>query len=314
MYKIKQRPEDFIVNEIFSPKLKKQGDYVYFRLKKTNYNTIDAIKKIANAIKLPFKRFGFAGAKDKNAVTSQVVSVKTNDEAKITMLRELKLKDIEIEILGKSDQPVSLGDHEGNEFIVTIRNLKEIPKKINTKFINYFGPQRFGLKNALIGKAIIKKSFQKAVKLIDRPECNEHIKFHPNDFTGAIRKLPNKLISLFVHAYQSDIWNRVADKVGIEEFSIPGFGAEYRDEKVKQLINKELKKDSITSRDFIIRQIPNIHTEGRTRKKWVKAEDFKILEEEKDELHIGKKKLKIKFRLPKGSYATVFIKSIFASS
>jgi len=181
MYKIKQRPEDFIVNEIFSPKLKKQGDYVYFRLKKTNYNTIDAIKKIANAIKLPFKRFGFAGAKDKNAVTSQVVSVKTNDEAKITMLRELKLKDIEIEILGKSDQPVSLGDHEGNEFIVTIRNLKEIPKKINTKLMEekkpfmLIGPGRWGSTDPWLGIPVIWSDIAGARVIVETPYKERHI-------------------------------------------------------------------------------------------------------------------------------------------
>jgi tRNA pseudouridine13 synthase len=312
MYTIKQRADDFIVDEIFSPDLLENGEYVYFRLKKTNYNTIDAISGIAEKIRIPSKRFGFAGAKDKKAVTSQIVSVKTGDNSKIQKLAQLQIRDIEIKILGKSDKPVSLGDHEGNEFTVVVRNLENFPEKISTRFINYFGPQRFGEKNSEIGLAILKKDFRKAAELIDRDEIKEYLQNHANDFIGAIMQLPRKLISLFIHAYQSDIWNRIVEKAEIGELSTPGFDSEYGE--AEELVKKELEKDGITQRDFIVRQMPNMHTEGRLRKKWIEAEDFEILEKANDELNPGKRKMKLKFILQKGSYATVFIDSIFSSN
>ena len=89
MYKIKQMPEDFIVNEIFKPELQANGDYIYIKLTKKNYNTIDALKSIGKTINLPLKNLGFAGAKDRTAVTSQIISIKTTDNEKISKLKQL---------------------------------------------------------------------------------------------------------------------------------------------------------------------------------------------------------------------------------
>ena len=38
MYKIKQKPEDFFVEEIPDLNLKDNGDYVYFAMEKKNWN------------------------------------------------------------------------------------------------------------------------------------------------------------------------------------------------------------------------------------------------------------------------------------
>ena len=69
MYKIKQLPEDFIVKEISHVNPQLNGQYAYFILKKTNLTTIDALQILSNKFKIPLKNFGFAGNKDKKAVT-----------------------------------------------------------------------------------------------------------------------------------------------------------------------------------------------------------------------------------------------------
>ena len=58
MYKIKQIPEDFIVEEIPEYETQMEGEYSYFLLKKINYTTIDAIIKIAQRLRLPLKYIG----------------------------------------------------------------------------------------------------------------------------------------------------------------------------------------------------------------------------------------------------------------
>ena len=73
--KIKENPEDFVVKEISNVKLDK-GDYSIFRLKKKNYTTERAVQTIANALKIDRKRIGYAGNKDKVAVTEQNISIK----------------------------------------------------------------------------------------------------------------------------------------------------------------------------------------------------------------------------------------------
>ena len=75
MYKIKQIPEDFVVREISGIRPSEHGKYTYFLLKKRNYTTQRAVKAIADALHIPEKRFGFAGNKDKNAITEQLCSV-----------------------------------------------------------------------------------------------------------------------------------------------------------------------------------------------------------------------------------------------
>ena len=99
MYKIKQIPEDFIVREINDIIFEDNGNYAYFLMKKKNYNTIKAIETIANSLGINVKNIGFAGNKDRNAVTEQFISVKNwkKDFENIT------LKGIELKYLGNGN-------------------------------------------------------------------------------------------------------------------------------------------------------------------------------------------------------------------
>lgn len=299
MYQIKQKPEDFIVKEIPKYKLE-SGPYSYFWLKKTNYNTVSAVKKLAQILKIPMKNIGFAGSKDKIAVTEQVISIKN-------IKKEIKIKDLETKFIGTGKDPISLGDLEGNEFIITIRSLDEKQinklKQINNKeikILNLFGPQRFSKNNKEIGKAIIKKDFKKAAELIDQSEVKEHLKHHPNDSIGAIKKLPLKIVKIYVNAYQSYLWNQLAEKLkDSKQISIPiiGFGTEL-DEQIKEI----LKQENIILRDFIIPQFPELTQEGNQRNLFIKT---------KINVKIKDAKAIIQFKLPKSSYATEVIRQLF---
>jgi len=324
MYKIKQLPEDFIVKEVSNIVIIGEGDYNYFLLKKKNYTTFRALEKIANALHIPLKHIGFAGNKDKRAITEQVVSVKGIN-------REIKLKDIQLKFLGKGDKPVSLGDLEGNEFIITVRNLtqKEIErfqKKIKQIAIpNYFGEQRFSKNNELIGRCIVKKDFKKAIELILKSnsdynnEIKEHLLKNENDFIGALRKIPKKLLKLYIHSYQSFLWNLTVkefiERKGLKKISIPiiGFGTEIKDKEINEIISKIMKKENIDYRDFIIRELPELSVEGKEREIIVKPNNFKVDSIGKDEPNKGKNKVVLSFRLPKACYATVVVEWLFSA-
>ena len=160
MYIIKQKPEDFVVNEIPVYKLDDKGRYSYFWLTKTNYNTVDAVKRIAEKLKIPIKTIGFAGAKDRVAITKQIISIKS---AKKEIVESLNLKDMQLEFVGKGGSPISLGDLKGNEFKIKVRNLSANNLNQPNMIPNYFGPQRFSKNNAEIGKLIVKKSIPSVV-------------------------------------------------------------------------------------------------------------------------------------------------------
>ncbi|MBD3259957.1 tRNA pseudouridine(13) synthase TruD [Candidatus Woesearchaeota archaeon] len=312
MYKIKERCSDFIVKEIFSPELKKKGPYIYFLMEKENYNTVDAINMIAKKLKIPFSNFGFAGNKDKKAQTIQYASVKAGGKKK-KQLEDLRLKNIKITVLGTSDVPISLGDHDGNEFTTRVKNLttedklkvkQKLDQKKNILFVNFYGEQRFGRNNLNIGKAILRREWQKACKLIKDEKVDEHLKKHPNDFINAIRKLPKKMISMYIHAYQSYVWNKCAQIMEVDKIPIIGFSTEFKDKLTEFTVDGILKKDKIELKDFIIREIPNLYLEGDVRKKYAKASNVRLMEE-------GKDYMLLKFKLGKGSYATEFIRQLF---
>ncbi|MBW3017839.1 tRNA pseudouridine(13) synthase TruD [Candidatus Woesearchaeota archaeon] len=312
MYKIKEKCSDFIVKEIFSPELKEKGQYVYFILEKENYNTIDAIIAIAKKLEVPVASFGFAGNKDKNAQTMQYVSVKLHEKKK-KLLEDLKLKDIKITVIGLSDVPISLGDHGGNEFLIRVKNLttedklkakQKLKEKNSVSFINFFGEQRFSKNNMQIGKAILKREWQKACSLIKDKKIEEYLQKHPRDFVNAIRLLPKKTISIYIHAYQSYVWNKCAEIMEVDQIPIIGFSTEFKDKLTEFTVEGILKKDKILLKDFIIREIPNLYLEGDSRKKYAKASNVRMVEE-------GKDYMVLKFKLGTGCYATEFIRQLF---
>src|SRR3989344_9151480 len=260
MYKIKDKPEDFIVKEITNVKLG-NGDYSVFLLNKKDYTTIKAIQKIAERLNIKLKRIGFAGTKDKKAVTEQYISIfKTN-------IKDLILKDIKLKYIGKSEKPISLGDLEGNEFRIIIRDINK--RDINNfennlnkiEIPNYFGEQRFSKNNKEIGENIVKDDYKKSISFIIKDDkeygdkIKDYLKKNKNNYIGALRLIPIKILRLYVHSYQSYLWNLAAKeclKSNADKKKIPviGFGTEIKDMNIKKMIDKIMEKEKINFRDF----------------------------------------------------------------
>ncbi|MBN2368768.1 tRNA pseudouridine(13) synthase TruD [Candidatus Woesearchaeota archaeon] len=329
MYNLKQLPEDFIVEEIPLRELKKSGNYTYFLLEKRECNTEAAVQKIASHFKIPRKFFGYAGSKDRKAVTRQYCSVKGR-------IKDSEFTGFSIKVVGYGDSPVSLGDHRGNMFTIVVRNLEKLPKKTDF-IINYFDDQRFGRQNLEIGRAILKKDFRKAAGLIDFLETKYHLQENPNDFIGAIRKVPFKTMRLYINSVQSWLWNEAAAEYvtrvskknttskyrhGIfvfpekkpknVELPLVSFDTEFDDPEIENLYNKIMGKERISIRDFIIRQIPDMTPQGDSRELVADVKDLSISSLEDDELNKDMKKATIRFELGRGCYATVVMRTIFS--
>lgn len=193
--KIKQVPEDFMVEEIPSIKLKNKGDYSIYLLKKTNMDLIAAKKTIAKKFKTQPKYISYAGIKDKIAVTSQYISIKTDRGPR----GNFHLDTISLEHIGYYDKHLKSGDLKGNKFIIKLRNLTDEETKriksnldqINkTGIPNYFDSQRFGedlSTGGFIAKRLMKDDYETALRLYlasqnsKSEEINEAHKFiHKN--------------------------------------------------------------------------------------------------------------------------------------
>lgn len=344
MYSLKSIPEDFVVKEKTSVKPQKKGKYALFVLEKKNIGTENAVQEISNALKILRKHIGYAGLKDKKAVTSQLISILNGKKS----MEQICFRNFSIKFAGFSNVPVSLGDLAENQFEVVARNLDENAISVfqkNIDFIekslflipNFFGSQRFSKNNDIIGELIVKKKFQQAVMaVIQNMESrgsyehlvSEHIKKKPGDFVGGLRKIPKKILSLFISSYQSRIFNQVLNDFFKQQKSISiatlrnaelpvvGFGSQLKNCKtfpkctLNLILEKIMKKEHLRFRDFIIPQIPELSSEGTTRKILVKIKGLKAMIGG-DELNKGKKKLVLRFSLPKSSYATVALEQMF---
>mgnify|MGYP001626363949 CR=1 FL=1 len=184
--RIKERPEDFIVEEIDSSgniieinkeysgfelnKVDNSGDFAVFILQKRNWSTIDALLAIAKRLGRGKKSISYAGTKDRVSISTQLASIYGIDP---NLLREIKIKDILINGAWRGNK-VDLGSNLGNHFIIRIREpliddidyIKEIYKEINGFFPNYFDVQRFGIRlnNARIGLFIMQNNLEEAMR------------------------------------------------------------------------------------------------------------------------------------------------------
>ncbi len=355
--KIKQKPEDFIVDEVIDLRTQSDGVYTYFWLIKENWTTVRAIRELARRCRVSFRRFKFAGTKDANAITKQAVSA---FQIEPETLEKIKIKDIRIEIIGKSNRQISLGDLQANKFKIIIRALtkKDLEKleenryRIKKGFLNYFGEQRFGGGNThLIGKEILKGTLEKAVKYmltfseIENKEAEKFRKFakknwkkwkvilakapkfmgleksvlnwliqNPNDYAGALRTLPKPTRKMYIHAYQSFIWNQALTKLKPTKnrrLLIPGYETKLGKDKFSENIKKILKKEKIELKDFACARMPELASEGHFRNAIVVPKNFKVGEPKADKLNPKRKAITLEFELPKGAYATVLIVELF---
>jgi tRNA pseudouridine13 synthase len=330
MYKLKSKPEDFIVEEKIELHLDSDGDYAYFWLRKRGYTTVRALERIAAFLNIRLRDIGFAGNKDKEAVTKQAISIK--DPGKRTgkdRFERFNSAELGLEYIGRGKAQISLGELEGNRFEIILRECDHAPQEIK-QFVNYFDDQRFSETNKDVGKAILKGEFKKACELINAEEVSRHLKEMPNDYVGAMKTLPLKIRQLHIHAYQSWIWNETAKEyierksketiktsyslgelaftnISLPIVSIPiiGFGAEPGGKEIDEITKGIMKREGITEREFIIKSMPELSAEGSKRDLVAEVHELKI---EK----IGEKEYRIGFFLGKGSYATMAVKRMMA--
>ncbi len=225
----KQKPEDFLVEEILPFKLSGDGHHTYLFIEKTNISTFEAVDTVAEAAGCSPRDIGYAGLKDKNAVTRQYISIPCEPPA---------LDHPQLRILSSTRHNTKLkkGKLYGNKFKIILRNV-ENPSNLREAFPilskrgapNYYGPQRFGAlgKNHEIGKALLLSNYQQALAIFllanGRQEAYARKLAERLKPRQVWKKLPRRLPQLFLNALQSHLFNAVLDR-RIETFDklLPG--------------------------------------------------------------------------------------------
>ena len=161
---------------------------VKFVLYKENLNQQEAVSKILSRLKIEPSKFGYAGNKDKRAITSQYVTIRDVPIERV-MSACRQLDHVYCGGFHYVLQPINLDDLKGNRYTVAIRNINigpiELKKRIEaikkSGFINYYGMQRFGTGETAahkIGLYIIRGESEKAVDAIMNPVEGEESRIH----------------------------------------------------------------------------------------------------------------------------------------
>jgi tRNA pseudouridine13 synthase len=117
---IKQRPEDFFVQEIPLYEPSGQGEHVYCEIEKIGMTTFNAIDQLARALAVNARDIGYAGMKDANAITSQVFSIAGTTESAVM---NLHLPNMTVKWAVRHGNKLRLGHLHGNRFAVKIRGV-----------------------------------------------------------------------------------------------------------------------------------------------------------------------------------------------
>jgi tRNA pseudouridine13 synthase len=160
--RLRSQPEDFRVVEIPGFELSGDGEHDFLRIEKINANTNWVAQGLAHHANVPVRDVGFAGMKDRHAVTRQWFSVRRPGGTKANW-GQLDLQGVLVLDVARHNRKMRRGAHNGNRFELLIRaisdpdsTLEKRLKKIGELGVpNYFGEQRFGRNGSNIGLAQI---------------------------------------------------------------------------------------------------------------------------------------------------------------
>jgi tRNA pseudouridine13 synthase len=145
--KVKQRPDDFHVEELTDVTPGEQGPIALYRLEKRGWTTPDAIQAIRRRWQLDLGRLSYGGLKDRHAHTIQYLSIFRGPRRNFTH------HEIHLTYLGQVQAPYASTSIRANRFRLTLRAFKEdeIPAAVQALeevrhdgVPNYFDDQRFG--------------------------------------------------------------------------------------------------------------------------------------------------------------------------
>ena len=244
--RIRSEAEDFQVSEVLSDKslksISSQDGYAVYKLKKKKIDTNHALSDIFRKTGIRLKALGL---KDAFAVTEQFVC----SDSRANSVENYSSEKYSIEKIGCVKKPLSKKDMIANHFNIKISDCEDRLSEFADyqKILNFYGYQRFGSKRPvthLIGKALLRRDFKKAVelivsftspydskenteireKLVDKTNYKKYLDQVPpqmdiekvvlqemidhDDAQKAIHAVPLNLRRFYVQAYQSYLFNR----------------------------------------------------------------------------------------------------------
>ncbi len=148
---IKQKIEDFQVDEVLGFEPSGSGEHLFLEVRKQNLATTEVARMLAMQLNANLADVGYAGMKDARAICTQWFSVPKKSAR--TLAREgLGSADLQLLQIQDNDRKLKIGSHRGNRFRIRLREFcgesadleARISRAVDRGVPNYFGPQRLG--------------------------------------------------------------------------------------------------------------------------------------------------------------------------
>jgi tRNA pseudouridine13 synthase len=157
---LRATPEDFRVDELPAYLPSGAGPHLYLRVEKRGRTTRDALRTLARALGVSERDAGYAGLKDRDAVTTQWLSFPAARDPDPAALAAPGLRVLEV---SRHQNKLRAGHVRANRFVLGVRGgdlarARAAAAALAARGLpNFFGPQRFGAegRNAAVGKALL---------------------------------------------------------------------------------------------------------------------------------------------------------------
>ncbi len=338
-FHFRQAPRDFVVEEVPLYEWSGEGEHLILHVRKKDLTTWDMVSAIAKHLGIKEREIGYAGLKDKNAMTKQYISLLKIHEEKLSSFTHEKIKILEHFY---HNNKIRIGHLRANRFFIRLKKVTPVAAEKIQQAVqniqvygmpNYFGYQRFGMfgDNYKKGQAIVEKTLkERNVKM--RKMYVSAYQSHLFNLWLSRRIEISKLISSFevselvtlLNMPQHDIEQMKKQKhlfkliEGDTMMHYPHgrlFALEYTDEEIARfderlisvtglLSGKRVKTSEAQARLIEEEYDVKMDEDGARRYAWIFPEECEANYREEEawmELH---------FTLPKGSYATVLVEEI----
>ncbi len=182
-------PRDFTVEEIPLYSFTGEGEHLILKVRKKEMTTWEMLDAFANFLGIRRRDIGYAGLKDKHAMTMQYISLPAKFEEKLQNFSHEKIKILETT---RHSNKIRIGHLKGNRFEIRLKKVLGVQKEkidsvlkwIKTNGVpNYFGDQRFGTNG---------NNWEDGKKLIE----------------GTLKMRDRKTREFLMGSYQSYLFNR----------------------------------------------------------------------------------------------------------
>lgn len=150
---LRTTPADFVVDELPAYDASGEGDHLYVTFRKTGLTTLHVVRALAERLGVDPREVGFAGMKDRHAVTTQIASFPFAQGRDSAEALGVALEGVSILDAKRHRNKLRTGHLRGNRFTITLRDLdaggcatiERRLERVRAEGVpNAFGPQRFG--------------------------------------------------------------------------------------------------------------------------------------------------------------------------